>query len=58
MEVSGGDNIVVPPGGPSHQVTIVYSPTKKGSTKDSISITSDDKTHKKAIKIKINGKSK
>jgi hypothetical protein len=57
-EVGGGTHIVVPAGGPAHQVTIVYSPTKKGSTKDSITITSDDPTHKKAIKMKIAGRSK
>ena len=57
-EVSGGSNIVVPAGGPAHAVTIVYSPTKKGSTKDLISITSDDPTHKKAMKVKLKGKAK
>jgi hypothetical protein len=57
-EVGGGSGIVVSAGGPGYQVTIIYSPTKKGSTKDSISITSDDPTHRKTIKLKITGKSK
>ena len=57
-EVGGGNHIVVPAGGPAQKVTIVYSPTKKGSTKDSITITSDDPTHKKAIKMKITGRAK
>ncbi len=57
-ELNGGSHIVIPAGGPALEVMIVYSPTRKGSTKDSISITSDDRTHKKAIKMKIVGKSK
>jgi HYDIN/CFA65/VesB-like, Ig-like domain len=46
--------------GPSatREVTIVYAPSKKGSTRDLISITSDDPTHRKALKVKIKGKSK
>jgi hypothetical protein len=39
-------------------VTIVYSPARKGSTSDHISITSDDPTHKKPFQVKIKGKSK
>jgi len=39
-ELGGGAGIIVLPG-PAHNVTIVYLPTIKGSTKDSISITSD-----------------
>ena len=37
---------------------ITYSPTKKGTTKGFVSITSDDPTHKKTIKVKLKGKSK
>jgi hypothetical protein len=39
-------------------VTIVFSPTVKGSLTDSIAITSDDPKHKKPTKIKIKAKSK
>jgi subtilase family serine protease len=56
-ETEGGSGILIGPG-LNHQVIIVYSPTKKGSTTDQILITSDDPTHKKAIKMKIIGKSK
>jgi len=45
-------------GGSASDVTIVYAPTAKGSTSDSISITSDDPKQKKPIKVKIKGKSK
>jgi sugar lactone lactonase YvrE len=54
---TGGGTVTIP-GGSSDQVTIVYSPTKKGSTSSSISITSDDPKQKKPIKVKIKGKSK
>ena len=37
---------------------ITYSPTKKGTTKGDVAITSDDPTHKKAIKVKLKGKAK
>ena len=56
-EIGGGDGIVIPASG-THDVTIVYSPVKKGSTKDSVPITSDDPTHKKTIKVKLKGKAK
>jgi hypothetical protein len=56
-ETEGGSGILIGPG-LNHQVIIVYSPTKKGSTTDQILFTSDDPTHKKAIKVKIEGKSK
>jgi hypothetical protein len=55
-ELGGG--MVTIPGGSAAKVTIVYSPTRKGSTSDSITITSDDPNQKKPIKIKIKGKSK
>lgn len=45
-------------GGGNREVTIVYSPTKKGSAGDHIVITSDDPTQRKAIKVKIKGKAK
>lgn len=44
--------------GERHEVTIVYSPAKKGSTRDQIVILSDDPTHKKPIKVKIKAKSR
>jgi hypothetical protein len=56
-EVEGGSGILIGPG-LNHQVIIVYTPMKEGSRTDQISITSDDPTHKKAIKVKITGKSK
>jgi hypothetical protein len=57
-ELGGGSGIVVPANGGTRKVTIVYSPSKKGSTSDQVLITSDDPTHKKAFKAKIKGKSK
>ncbi len=57
-EVGDGAGIVIPPSGGTHEVTIIYSPTKKGSTKDQIVITSDDRKQKKPIKVKVKGKSK
>jgi len=39
-------------------VSIQYAPTKKGSTSDQISITSDDPKQRKPIKVKLKGKSK
>jgi hypothetical protein len=57
-EVGDGVGIVIPPSGATHQVTIIYSPTKKGSTNDQIVITSDDRKQKKPIKVKVKGKSK
>jgi hypothetical protein len=56
-EIGGGSGILID-AGKSGEVTIVYSPTKKGSTSDSITITSNDPKQKKAIKVKIKGKSK
>ena len=55
-ELGGGAFTIGPSG--TQEVTIVYSPTKKGSASVQISITSDDPTHKKALKVKIKGKSK
>jgi len=39
-------------------VTITFSPTRKGSTKAQFKITSDDPTHRKAIKVKIKANAK
>jgi Abnormal spindle-like microcephaly-assoc'd, ASPM-SPD-2-Hydin len=39
-------------------VTVTFAPTKKGKTKDQLSFTSDDPTHKKPIKVKLKGNSK
>jgi hypothetical protein len=44
--------------GAHDDVTIVYSPTKKGSTSSAITITSDDPTKKNGVKVKIKGKAK
>ena len=55
--MGGGDGIVIPGGG-MHDVIIKYSPVKKGSTTDSVPITSDDPTHKNPIKVKLKGKAK
>ena len=44
--------------GMHQEVTIVYSPAKKGSIRDQVVITSDDPTHKKPIKVKIEGHAK
>ncbi len=44
--------------GMHENVTVVYSPTSKGSIADSIAITSDDPTDRKPIKVKIKAKSK
>jgi hypothetical protein len=55
-EHGGGNGIPVGPGG-THNVTIVFSPSKKGSTSDMILVTSNDPKHKK-IKIKIKATSK
>jgi hypothetical protein len=38
-------------------VTVTYSPTKKGNNKDQLSVTSDDPTQKKPIKVKLKGDS-
>lgn len=56
-ETGGGSGIIIGPGG-TDEVTIVYAPTKKGSTSDQILITSTGADQKKAIKVKIKGKSK
>ncbi len=56
-ETGGGNGIWIGPG-TSVEVTIVYSPTKKGSTSDQIAITSIGANQKKAIKLKLKGKSK
>jgi hypothetical protein len=53
--IESGDFIV----GPHATVTntITYSPTKKGTNKDRLSITSDDPSQKKPIKVKLKGDS-
>ena len=56
-EISGGSGIVIDAGA-SHQVTIVYSPTAKGSSSDQIAVTSTGANQKKAIEVKLKGKSK
>jgi hypothetical protein len=56
-ELGGGNGILIGAGG-SDNVTIVYAPTKKGSTSDQIVITSNDPADKKPIKVKLKGKSK
>ena len=56
-ELGGGSGITIGPGS-SDKVTIVFSPTRKGSTSDQIVITSNDPEHKKPIKVKLKGKSK
>ena len=54
---TGGGAFSLGPG--AHEdVTIKYSPAKKGSTSDRVVITSDDPTHKKPIDLKIKGKAK
>jgi sugar lactone lactonase YvrE len=55
-ELGGGNGILIGPNG-THNVTIMFSPTAKGSTSDLILITSNDPKHKK-IKIKIKATSK
>lgn len=52
-----GTGIAIGPG-QSRVVTIVFAPTKKGSTSDQIVITSAGAKQKKPIKVKIKGKSK
>jgi len=39
-------------------VIVQYAPSAKGTTNDQISITSDDPEQKKAIIVKLKGKSK
>src|SRR5208337_4869381 len=56
-ELDGGSGITIDAGA-THEVIIEYSPTSKGSTSDQILITSNDPKQKKAIKVKIKGKSK
>jgi hypothetical protein len=57
-EFGGGGPFEIQVGGPGHKVTIVFSPSKKGTTKDSISITSDDPKQHKPIKLTIKAKAK
>jgi len=57
VEIGGGNGFAIAAGG-THDVTIVYSPTQKGTTSDQLSITSDDPAQKKAKKVKLKGKSK
>ena len=51
-ELGGGSGIAIAPGA-IHNVTIVFSPAAKGSTKDQIAITSNDPKQKKPLKVKI-----
>jgi hypothetical protein len=55
-EIGGG--AIVIDATKSQDVTIVYSPIKKGKTKDQISITSNDPKQKKPIKVNLKGASK
>ena len=55
-EMSGGGAVSINPS-QKDAVVIQYAPTKKGNDKDMISITSDDPTRKKAIKVKLKGDS-
>jgi hypothetical protein len=57
LSETGGGSITIQPSS-SSTVTITFSPTQKGSTKDSIGITSDDPTHKKPFKVKIKANAK
>ena len=57
VEMGGGSGMWIGPGD-SVKVTIVYSPTKKGSSSDQIAITSIGAKQKKPIKLKLKGKSK
>jgi len=57
IEKGEGSGIVIEPGS-SVKMTIVYSPTKKGSSSDQIVITSIGAKQKKPIKVKLKGKSK
>jgi len=52
----GGGAITIDPNN-SKNVIVVYSPTKKGKTRDRISITSDDPKQKKPIKVNLKGAS-
>ena len=54
---TGGGAFMLPAGGHDNLV-ITYSPKAKGKSSDSFKITSDDPTHKKGIKVKINAKSR
>jgi hypothetical protein len=55
-ETSGGGAATIGPG-LMDTVVVRYAPTKIGNDKDSISITSDDPTHKTAINVKLKGDS-
>jgi hypothetical protein len=46
------------PANSSATVVVQYAPAAKGTTDDSISITSDDPKQKKPINVKLKGKSK
>jgi hypothetical protein len=56
-ETGGGSTIVIPGAG-SHEVIVTYSPTAKGKSKTSVTITSDDPHQKKAIKVSVQGTAK
>lgn len=55
--LSNGGATTIPPNS-SEKVIVQYAPTAKGTTNDQISITSDDPKQKKAIIVKLKGKSK
>jgi hypothetical protein len=42
----------------STTVTVTFAPSKKGTTKEKLSIKSDDPSHKNAIEVKLKGVSK
>jgi len=55
--LSNGGALTIPADS-STIVTVRYAPTVKGTTNDSISVTSNDPKQKKPIKVKLKGKSK
>ncbi len=54
--LSNGLAVTIPPNS-AKTVTIQFAPIKKGTTSDQVSITSDDPKQKKAIKVKLKGRS-
>jgi subtilase family serine protease len=54
--LSNGGAVSIPPNS-AKTVTIQFAPIKKGTTSDQLSITSDDPKQKKAIKVKLKGRS-
>jgi hypothetical protein len=55
--LSNGGALTIPPNS-SRVVVVQYAPTAKGTTNDSILITSDDPKQKKPIKVALKGQSK